>query len=122
MVFLFRGSVWLFDDLKVDIVAPRTEKINHGNNGYVPVKNKFEMIMVIELSLTRSCQFPVPWISGNNNCIEKVSNAIISKALLFNLAKIYSTSGKIRVINAIKDSIPGVKGLNKCGEHRFTII
>jgi hypothetical protein len=60
------GKVLSCLELNVDIVAPKTANKNQGNNGYVPVSNKFESIIVKELSLTRSPHSPVPWISGIN--------------------------------------------------------
>ena len=64
IVLLSVGKVWVSFLCKEEMVAPSMENIAQGNNGYVPVKNKFEITIMIEASATLSSQSPVPWISG----------------------------------------------------------
>jgi len=60
-----RVDVSRFKDLPkpvfcLEIVAPKKAKTNQGNTGYVPVKKRFEMITLSELSAVLSLQTLVP--------------------------------------------------------------
>jgi hypothetical protein len=59
------GKVWFDLVSKEDIVAPIVNNKNHGKRGYVPVKKRFERMIVNELSSTLSPQSPIPWTSGS---------------------------------------------------------
>ena len=43
-----------------DINAPKSEKMNHGNNGYVPSKKRLENIVEILSDETLSLHCPLP--------------------------------------------------------------
>ena len=73
------GNVVLEEGGFTDIVAPSKTKAIQGKRGYVPVKNKFEMIKEKFSSFTLSDHSPAPCSSGKRFCNVKIIRIVIAK-------------------------------------------